>query len=350
MSLLDGHGLAPVLCGNTDFGPPITELTLAPPPRSLVAEISSYQLEYSPELVADGAIFTNLTADHLSRHGTMEAYGRAKRTLFVRGEDAVPVASLNIDDPLGAVLAGEVEERGGRARRYGRGEDAEYRIVDCRWDLREAEVDVATPDGPLTLTTRLPGVHNAANATAVLALADGLGLPRERTVAALAEAAPVPGRFEVVDVDRPFDVVVDLSISAASVAAVLAAALALVRRRRRRLITVLALVGRSGPTNGREVGAVARAASDHLVLSGASYRGEPRLVTLAQLVAGARAAAGGGLDVEIDRRAAIARAFELAEPGDLVAILGRGHIDEEATDLRGGRYPLDDRQVARELA
>jgi UDP-N-acetylmuramoylalanine-D-glutamate ligase len=349
-SVLDEHGLEPVLSGNTDFGPPLSELSLGEPPRSVVAEVSSYQTEFIQDLAVDGAVLTNLTPDHLNRHGTMEAYGAAKRALFVRGDWAVPVAALNVDDELGRAIAREVEERGGRAVRYGRSTDADYRIVGCRWGLRDGEVEIDSPDGHVSLATRLPGAHNADNATSVLALADGLGLSRGRTVAAIASTAPVPGRFEVVDVGRPFDVVVDLAYSIGSVVAALATARAMVTPRGGRLVTVLAVVGRAGPSIGREVGGAARERSDHLILSGTSYRGEPRLVALAQLAAGARAAKGGALEIVIDRREAIARALAVARPGDLVTILGRGHIASEATDARGSVLPLDDRQAVRELA
>lgn len=349
-AVLDGHGLGPVLCGNTEFGPPLSELSLREAPRSVVAEVSSYQAECSPELTVDGAVFTNLTPDHLNRHRTMEAYGAAKRGLFVRGERAVPVASLNVDDEFGRAVARDVEERGGRALRYGWSAAAEYQIVDCRWGLREGELEVDSPDGSLRLSTRLPGTHNAANVASVLALADGLGLPGERTVAALEAAPPVPGRFEPIDVGRPFDVVVDFAYSVDSVAAVLATAQAVVAPRGGRLLAVLGVAGRAGWLTGRDVGRAAREGSDHLVLSGTSYRGEPRLVTLAELSAGARAAEGGTLEIVIDRRRAIARALEAARPGDLVAILGRGPTATESTDARGGFRRLDDRQAVRELA
>ncbi len=348
VAVLAAHGLEPVLCGNTEYGPALSELSLGERPRSVVAEVSSYQTELCSSLAVDAAAFTNLTPDHLNRHGTMEAYGAAKRRLFVRGGWAVPLAALNVDDPLGRGLAAEVERRGGRALRYGQGADAEYRIVECRWGLRDAEALLESPSGPVRLRTRLPGAYNAANATAALALADGLGLPRERTLAALASASPPPGRFEVVEVDRPFDVVVDFGYTVDSVANVLAATRALVSSRGGRLITVLGVVGRSGPGIGPEVGAAARERSDHLVLSGTSYRGEPRLVTLAALAAGARVVRGGTLEIVVDRRAAIARAIAVAGPGDLVAILGRGPTQREATDSRGGFRRLDDRQVALE--
>lgn len=350
MAVLAAHGLSPVLVGNTEFGPPLSELALAEAPRSAVAEVSSYQAEFSPALAVDGAILTNLALDHVNWHPSMEHYGAAKRKLFLGPGRVVPVAALNADFELGREIAAAVEERGALALRYGRRSGAAYWVRECRWDLREAEATVETPGGPLRLMTRLPGFHNAANATAVLALAEGLGLPREPTLAALASSPPVPGRFEIVDVDRPFDVVVDLAYTAESVGETLATARALVARRGGRLLTVLGVVGRVGPLIGAESGAAARERSDHLVLSGVSYRGEPRLVTLAVVAAGARAARGGSLEIVLDRRKAIARAMAMARPGDLVAVLGRGPTGSEATDARGGSRPLDDREVVRELA
>ena len=349
MAVLTAHGREPVLAGNTSFGPPLSELALGEPPRTVVAEVSSYQAEFASALAVDAAVFTNLTCDHLNRHRTMAAYGAAKRRLFVRGEWAVQLAALDVDDPLGQRIAADVESRGGRALRYGQHADAEYRIAECSWGLRDAELLVSSPRGTTRLTTRLPGLHNAANAVAALALADGLGLPREETVAALASAPPVSGRFEVVDIDRPFDVVVDLGYAVDSIAKTLATARSLVAGRGGRLITVLAVVGRLGPLIGAEAAAEARRGSDHLILSGASYYGEPRLVTLERMAAGARAARGGSLEIVIDRRAAIGRALAQARAGDLVAVLGRGPTALDATDARGGFRPLDDRVVVREL-
>jgi UDP-N-acetylmuramoyl-L-alanyl-D-glutamate--2,6-diaminopimelate ligase len=347
--VLRANGFEPVLAGNTEFGPPLTEVALQGPPASVVVEVSSYQVEFARALAVDGAIFTNLTPDHLNRHADMEAYAAAKRRLFVRGDWCVPLAALNADDPRGRQLATEVAERGGRAITYGFGEGVDYRVARCSWGLQEAELEVEAPDGRVVLQTTLPGEHNAGNATAVLALADGLGLPRQATLQALSGTAPVPGRFERVEVDRPFDVIVDYAYTRASVGRVLETGRRLVRERGGRLLTVQALVGRTGPHIGAEVGARARELSDHLVLCGSSYRGEPRLVNLAELAKGARGAVGGTLELTIGRREAIAMALDRARPGDLVMILGRGPTSREATDWRGGFVEMDDRQIVREL-
>jgi UDP-N-acetylmuramoyl-L-alanyl-D-glutamate--2,6-diaminopimelate ligase len=350
VELLKAQGLEPVLTGNTEFGPALSGLATGEPPRSVVAEVSSYQAEFAHRLAFDAAVFTNLTPDHLNRHRDMEAYAAAKSRLFVRGDWCVPLASLNFDDRVGRALAGEIGERGGRALTYGFEEGADYRIASCRWGLRDAEVAVEAPDGMVRFETSLPGAHNAANATAVLALGDGLGLSRESTLAALAAASPVPGRFELVEVGRPFDVVVDYAYTRHSVQQVLQTGRRLVTDRGGRLVVVLAVVGRSGPVIGREVAERARELSDLLILSASSYRGEPRLVTLAALAAGARSASGGGLEIVIDRRKAIERALAAARPGDLVMILGRGPTAREATDWHGGFVDLDDREIVRELA
>ncbi|HET7591312.1 MAG TPA: Mur ligase family protein [Solirubrobacterales bacterium] len=348
VEMLRANGLDPVLTGNTDFGPPLSELALGEPPDSLVAEVSSFQAEFAAGLAVDAAAFTNLAPDHVNRHKTMEEYGAAKRRLFVRGEWCVPLAALNRDDAMGRRLAAEVAERGGTALTYGFGADADYRILDCRWDLRRAEVALEAPGGRLQLETRLPGLHNTADLVAVLALSDGLGMPREATLEALSQATPPSGRFEVLEHDSPFEVVVDRALMPDSVENVLKTARRAVAPAGR-LLVVLSIMADSAPVVGRKIGAAARELSDHLVLSATSYRGEPRLVALAALAAGARGASGGRLEVVIDRRRAIARALSLAREGDVVAILGRGDTTREATDRRGGFRDLDDRDLVREL-
>src|SRR5262249_27159680 len=171
--------LRPVVAGNVDAdrGSPMS--AVSEHDGWVVAEVSSYQAEGCPEFLPAAAVLTNLTEDHLRRHGSMGAYAAAKRRVFVRGDRCVELAILNSDDGFGAQLASEVRERGGRTLTYGFGSDPDYRVSALGSELRRGRIGVDTPDGAVEIESRLPGAHNAANLVAALALADGLSLDRE---------------------------------------------------------------------------------------------------------------------------------------------------------------------------
>jgi UDP-N-acetylmuramoylalanine--D-glutamate ligase len=345
---LDAAGRDPIVCGNSLYGPALSAVP-AEHDGWLVAEVSSYQAEGCPEFLPSAAVFTNLTRDHLHRHGSMAAYGSAKRRLFVRGQRAVPLAVLNGDDAFGRRLAEEVGDRGGRTATYGCARQADYRIRGATWSVRGGMIHLDTPIGRIRMETRLPGAHNAANMAAAIALADELGLAREPTLEALATMPPLPGRFEPVDAARAFDVVVDFAHTPDGVVQAVATAREIAARRRTRVIATACAVLRGERRTREEIGRVARAAADHLILCGSSLNGEPPLVNLAELLAGARGTDGGMLEVALDRRAAIARGLANARPGDVVMILGRGPVTRMAYDRHSSPGFFNDREVARGL-
>jgi UDP-N-acetylmuramyl tripeptide synthase len=315
----------------------------------IVAEVSSYQAEASPEFLPSAAVFTNLTRAHLGRHGSMASYGDAKRGLFVRGDRAVSLAAINVDDAFGRRLAREVSERGGRALTYGFAAEADYRLRGSSSWLRGGLVEIEAFGESVAVETRLPGTHNAANVAAAFALSEGLGLVRGTTLDALTSMPPVPGRFEPIDAGQPFDVVVDFAHTPAGIEQMLGTARELVSRREGRVIALMGKVGESYPSYREAVGRAARSGADHLVICGTSMRGEPRLVELSGVLAGARQVDDGDLEVVLDRRSAISRTLSRARPGDLVAILGRGGRRRMTYDTKGRPGSFDDRQVAREL-
>ena len=87
-AILQGSGSTPVVAGNTFDGPPLSEASTHPG-DVVVAELSSFQLESSPAMLPDAAVFTNLSEDHHGYHGGPAAYAAAKRRLFVRGDRSV---------------------------------------------------------------------------------------------------------------------------------------------------------------------------------------------------------------------------------------------------------------------
>jgi len=347
---LQANGMWPALAGNveSDRGVPLSALSEGHE-GWVVAEVSSYQASGLVALLAQAAVFTNLTPDHLHWHGSMKAYAEAKRRLFVDGRRAVALAVLNADDPFGRGLGEEIRARGGRTLTYGRAPDADYRIAACDWTARESRVALATPSGPLQIEGRLPGAHNAANVAAALALADGLGLARARTLPAIAATPLPPGRLELLDAGQPFDVFVDFAHSPDSLTRALTAMRAIAAPRGGRLIAVVGLAPSGERLTRLTCGRAARAGCDHLVLCAWSLKGEPPLIALSSVLAGARETRGAELEVVLDRRRAIARGLSLARSGDVVAILGRGPLTSVRVDAHSTPVPFDDREVAREL-
>ena len=149
----------------------------------------------------------------------------------------------------------------------------------------------------------------------------------------------VPGRFELVDEGQSFSVVVDYAHKPASLERVLQAARALGDGR---LICVFGCGGDRDRGKRPLMGRIASELADVAIVTSDNPRSEDPLAIIEEIAAGAP-----HLDVEPDRRAAIARAIESAREGDVVLIAGKGH--EQGQEIAGTVYPFDDRDVAREL-
>ena len=298
--------------GNFEFGP---ALCAAPRDGSLVAEVSSFQLEAAPSVLPHVAVLTNLTDEHLGWHGSRGAYADAKRRLFVREDGRTAGTSvLNLDDPFGRELAREVAAAGGAVVTYGERDGADVRIAGARWSAAGATVVLARAAGELTLTTALPGAHNARNVAAAVAAAGALGRPDAEVAAAVAATPRLPGRWERIEGGQPFDVLVDYAHTPDGVRAVLEAARALVDERPgARLRTVLGPVGLADPEKAAGIGRWASRLSDDVMLTSGSAPGSERIPRLAEL----RRACDGGARVtlRLDRRAAIAEAVGAARDG-----------------------------------
>ncbi len=141
------------------------------------------------ELSAEAAIVTNVEADHLDHYGSFPALVDAF-TRFLEGTPGPRVVCA--DEPHAAAIAARVG-----ARTYGFAPDADYRIVRCDGHRHGSEVEVTRDGAPLgTFSLPVPGVHNATNAVAAVAIATELGVPFADTARALAGFGGVARRFE----------------------------------------------------------------------------------------------------------------------------------------------------------
>jgi UDP-N-acetylmuramoyl-L-alanyl-D-glutamate--2,6-diaminopimelate ligase len=299
-----------------------------------VMEVSSHALELGRAAGIHFAcrVFTNLTQDHLDFHDDMEAYYLAKRRLF----DGPGPAVINVDDEYGRRLADSLDV----PITYAIDSPADYRARDVRFDVTGARFTADTPDGPLELATRLPGLFNVSNALAALAIARTLGVDSETCRSALAQAGRVPGRLEPIEEGQRFGVFVDFAHTPDSLDNVLRAARDLTENR---LHVVFGAGGDRDRAKRPLMGEAAATRADRVIVTSDNPRSEDPEAIIEEVLAGT----GPDVEREPDRRKAIALAFETAGPGDVVVIAGKGH--EQGQEFEGGRKePFDDREVARE--
>jgi UDP-N-acetylmuramoyl-L-alanyl-D-glutamate--2,6-diaminopimelate ligase len=279
------------------------------------------------------AVFTNLTQDHLDFHGTMEEYFQAKRRLFAARPGA---AVVNVDDEYGRRLADEFPA----AVTFGLRGDAGWRAIDLHSDLHGSRYRVLAPGGEAELRSPLPGRFNVYNALGALAAVDALGVGLAESAAALERFRAVPGRFEPVQEGQDFAVLVDYAHTPDSLENVLASARELTKGR---VIVVFGAGGDRDRTKRPLMGEIAVRLADVVVVTSDNPRSEDPEAIIGDIVSGA----GGEVEVLVDRREAIGRAVELASPGDVVVVAGKGH--EQGQEFEGGRkVPFDDVSVVRE--
>ncbi|MSO46609.1 MAG: UDP-N-acetylmuramoyl-L-alanyl-D-glutamate--2,6-diaminopimelate ligase [Thermoleophilia bacterium] len=294
-------------------------------------EVSSHALEQQREggVRFAAAAFTNLTRDHLDYHPSMDAYFAAKALLF---DGRCPTAT-NADDAYGCKLAADLRFGVATAAAEVRAEQISLGPAGTRFRL-------CSPWGEANIETHLVGLFNVENALAAASTAGLAGLGMESIVTGLAAVPGVPGRLEVVSSDEPFAVIVDYAHTADALANVLRALRQLASGR---VIVVFGCGGDRDRGKRPEMARVACALADHVIITSDNPRSEDPQAIVDEALVGAE----GQVEVELDRRAAIARSIALAGPGDVVLIAGKGH--EQGQDSGGVVTPFDDRVVAREV-
>jgi UDP-N-acetylmuramyl-tripeptide synthetase len=331
------------------------------------------------------AAFTNLTQDHLDYHGTMVAYGAAKRALF--DMPGLRAAVLNVDDAHGRAWAAELQDRRGpqaltvwcvSASALGEpapgmaepGAAASPRLwvrqvrhtteglemMLCEREGAGATVGT-TGSGTASVAvsghavcTPLIGGFNVENLLVVAGCLRALGIPLAEVARALATLTPVPGRLQRVaavatvgDGPQPA-VVVDYAHTPDALDKALQALAPLAQARGGQLWCVFGCGGDRDASKRPLMGQAAVRGAAHVVVTSDNPRSEDPAHILAQVMAGARqsqaAAATRSLQAIEDRRAAIVHAVRQAAPEDVVLIAGKGH--EQTQEIAGVKHPFCD--------
>lgn len=288
-----------------------------------------------------GAIMTNLTQDHLDYHKTMEAYADAKSKLF-QGEPEFIV--LNRDDEWFDFF----DKFPAKSQKitYGKHEDAEAKVEYTKLYRKGSEATlVIDHQTKLDLATALPGEYNISNMVAAASMAYLLGLQLDDIIEGVANLENVPGRFERIETDKEFDIVVDYAHTPDALEKFLGAAKAISKNR---VILVFGATGDRDKGKRPIMGGIAAKLADRIFLTDEESYSEDPAAIRAEVMAGIEEAKGAPKTTEIaDRRDAIKKALDIAKKGDMVLITGMGH--EQFRIIDGKKIPWNDTDVVREL-
>jgi UDP-N-acetylmuramoyl-L-alanyl-D-glutamate--2,6-diaminopimelate ligase len=308
--------------------------------ETVVMEVSSHALALGRVEGVRFAVggFTNFGVDHLDFHADLAEYFAAKARLF-DGRCAVEI--VNVDDPAGVKLVTE-----GTRTYSAQGDRAATWYADEITAHGFAQRFVAR--GPAGLAVEagigLPGRHNVSNALLALAILAAVGVDPVVASTAVASAEGAPGRMQrVTGAGKPEVLgIVDYAHKPDAVVEVLAALRGMVTAPGK----VICVIGAGGDRDRGKRPILGRAAATgaHVVIvTDDNPRTEDPAGIRAEVLSGARRVTGEAQVIEVpDRRAALAEAVALAEPGDVVAVLGKGH--ETGQEIAGVVTPFDDRR------
>ena len=286
-----------------------------------------------------GAIFSNITHDHLDYHKTFEEYLKAKKGFFDSLSSSA-FAITNLDDKRGMVM---LQNTNAKKLTYSlktaadfKGKILENSLTGLVMNINEQEVHF-----------RLIGEFNAYNLLAVYGAAVSLGEDKSRVLQCLSNSTGAEGRFDyMISSTEKIIGIIDYAHTPDALINVLSTIKKL-KKGYEHIITVVGCGGDRDKTKRPIMAAVACEHSDKAIFTSDNPRSEDPAAILNDMEAGLNTAAKRKYVAIVDRRQAIKTAVNMAGPEDIVLIAGKGH--EKYQDINGVKHPFDDKEVLREM-
>ncbi len=302
-------------------------------------EVSSHSVvqERIAGLQFVGAVFMNITHDHLDYHGTFAEYIKAKKRFF----DQLPAtafALVNADDPNSAVML-QNTKASKHSFAVKNMADHKARIVENQ--LTGLHLNIDGHD----MYSRLIGEFNASNLLAVYTVAALMNEPAMNVLTALSDLQPPRGRFQIVRSNSGIVGIVDYAHTPDALKNVLAT-INEVCSENEQVITVVGCGGDRDRTKRPVMARIATELSSHVVLTSDNPRSEDPMAILNEMRTGVQITDQSRVWVNADRREAIRQAVGMAKPGDVVLLAGKGH--ETYQEINGVKHPFDDVAVLQE--
>ncbi len=300
-------------------------------------EVSSHGLDQGrvDNVHFTGAVFTNLSRDHLDYHESMEAYGDAKRALFKRS--GLSFAVINFDDQYGRALVNSLAPST-RVISYGISQPADITVDRVQYTKKGIFAELSGCWGTFQLNCELLGAFNLSNVLAVVGVALAMGYGLEEICREIAQLKPVTGRMQRYSVKGKPGVIIDYAHTPDA----LENALQAVRLHcDGKVWCVFGCGGDRDPGKRPLMAKVAEKYADEIVVTDDNSRCEDAQKIVEDVLQGF----GSDAHVQVihDRRTAIEHSIQLATENDMVLVAGKGHEDYQ--DVAGVRTPYSDIEV-----
>jgi UDP-N-acetylmuramoyl-L-alanyl-D-glutamate--2,6-diaminopimelate ligase len=310
--------------------------------KAVALEISSHALSQGRTLGIglDGAVFTNITPEHLDYHGNMENYLRDKTRIFDNLKSG-GTGVLNLDDPT----LRELKEKLNLPRliSYGTSPEADIRAENIRIGADGSKFDLVMKGGRrVSISSGLIGRHNVYNMMAAAAVLSDSGIKVEDIKKGLESAQAVPGRMDAVRSRAPFKVFVDYAHTPNALESALKCLRSIAGRR---LICVFGCGGDRDRTKRPVMGRLASEICDHVIVTSDNPRTEDPEDIIRQIEKGMPDI--GKYSIILQRREAIRKALKMADDSDIVIIAGKGHEDYQIIGDKVLHF--DDKEAAAEI-
>lgn len=303
-------------------------------------EVSSHGVHQkrTDALYFAGGVFTNLSHDHLDYHPTFAEYRDVKKSFF----DHLPqtaFALTNLDDKNGSLM---LQNTSAHKRTYALKTYADYRAQILESQMSGLLLKINDQE----VWVRLIGTFNAYNLLAIYGTAIELGMEPLEALRLLSELESVSGRFQYIVSDQKITAIVDYAHTPDALENVLKT-INDIRTNNEQLITLVGCGGDRDKTKRPIMAHIASSMSDKAIITSDNPRTEDPQAIIADMEKGVEAQNFKKTMSITDRKQAIQAACQLAQPGDIILIAGKGH--ETYQEIQGVRYDFDDMQIVTEL-
>lgn len=306
-----------------------------------VMEVSSHSLEldrvYGVQF--EEGIFTNLTRDHLDFHKTFENYYNAKFKLFERSNHSI----INLDDPYGANIVKDIEERGLKTKvsTFSIEKESDFKAFEIKSHSNGSEFKVNL-ESIEEFSINIPGEYNIYNSLGCIICAYNLNIPMDKIKEALSDVV-IPGRCELVAKEKnlPYSIIIDYAHTPDGLENILSTVKAFTKNR---MISVFGCGGDRDKVKRPQMGKIGCELSDIAIITSDNPRSEEPMDIINDIV---KPLNYDNFVIEVNRKEAIRKAMNMALEGDVIVIAGKGH--ETYQILKDETIHFDEREVVYDI-